>query len=684
MLSIKSVIKLSVVVGIISWVALVITDLIILFSVTNDMASGIPAEIPKLLLDLFFVSVFVFYKFSTPRAESVNFVDLIWRVFVVGLVATIVLIVIKFFFASLGDSMLFKDPMTISFFYHIILGLISAFLISTFTVWQRLILYQRSKNLNRAWDIFQYSVLASILFNFTPYNLFDIPFNVVLLVLVLFGVLLMVNLKWIAYLNLKQKWKTILLLLFILIYLSYFLTTLFQFDTNNTLQVNLLNNLFSLVLFAFVFLYAIFSLLVILFNLPTSSVFQQKLGEVVNFQKLSQSGQTGQKEERVLEILLDSSYSAVLADAAWLEIVDEQGQRQNMLTRKIDTSEIERIKQRVKKTKVKNILDGTPEHDGEFPSVTANFSGLKYKSILAFPLMVQNRQVGFMALLKEVEDGFNKEAVDIVNTFGNQASISIENFRLLSVAIDNERYKEELKIAKRVQRSLLPQKAELNAYFDLSAFSESADEVGGDYYDFYTICENKVALIIGDVSGKGTSAAFNMSQMKGVFHSLAQLDLSPKDFLVKANNALSSCLEKTSFITASYFVVNIEDKTIESARAGHCPTLFYDTEAQRSYFFESKGLGLGILRNLDYHKYVQVNRLNFRKGDIMVLYTDGIIEAKNEAGEEYGYERLQAVLNSNCDKTPREIEKALIQSVYKFCEGKILNDDYTTVIIKFY
>lgn len=683
MLSDRSVIKLSVVFGIISWVALLITDLIILFSKTNNVASGIAPEIPKLLLGLFFISIFLFFKFSIGKAESFKFIDLIWRVFVVGLIATLVLLIIRFFFNILEGSKFLENPITISFFYHIILGLVAAFLISTLIVWQRLILYQRSKFLNRAWQVFQYLLLASILFNIFPYVLFDIPFNILLIILVVFGVLLSVNLKWIAYLNVKQKWKSILLLLFILIYLSYFLATLLQFNSTVSLSADLLNNVFILALFAFVFLYALFSLLVILFNLPTSSVFEQKLGEVINFQRLSQSGQTGQKEEQVYEILLDSTYSAVLADAAWLEVNDEHGQRIKVLKKDLTNEEIEDIKERVKKSKAKNILDSMLESEGNVQTITANISGSRYKSILTFPLMIQNRQIGSLALLKEVEDGFNKEMVDIVNTFGSQASISIENFRLLSVALDNERYKEELKIAKRVQRSLLPEKAELNTYFDLSAFSESADEVGGDYYDIYTISEHKVALIIGDVSGKGTSAAFNMSQMKGVFHSLAQLDLSPKDFLVNANNALSSCLEKTSFITASYFVINIKEGTIESARAGHCPTLYYDSQANQSYFFESKGLGLGILRNLDYHKYVQVNRIAYKKNDIMVLYTDGITEAKNEKNEEYGYDRLQAILHLHKEKAPREIETALIQSLYEFCGKHALNDDYTTVIIKF-
>src|SRR5690606_37286955 len=135
-------------------------------------------------------------------------------------------------------------------------------------------------------------------------------------------------------------------------------------------------------------------------------------------------------------------------------------------------------------------------------------------------------------------DGFNKEMINIISTFVGQACISVENHRLLNEAIKNERYKEELEIAQRVQRSLLPSSLHHNSSFEISGFSEAADEVGGDFYDTFQFNENLFALIIGGVSGKGTSAAFNMSQMKGIFHSLVQLNLSPAEFIIKSNSAL--------------------------------------------------------------------------------------------------------------------------------------------------
>ena len=219
--------------------------------------------------------------------------------------------------------------------------------------------------------------------------------------------------------------------------------------------------------------------------------------------------------------------------------------------------------------------------------------------------------------------------------------------------------------------------------FKITAYSMSADEVGGDYYDTHRISEHKFAFIIGDVSGKGTSAAFNMSQMKGVFHSLAQMDLSPQDFLGKANEALGRCLERTSFITLSYYILDTEAGTIKFSRAGHCPSLFYKESEKKIDFLKSKGLGLGIIRNQEYYKYIEVNELTYSPGDLLVMYTDGITEAKNALNEEFGYDRLKQSVQRNVDKSVEEIQEAMIKDLHDFTQLEEMEDDFTTMILKF-
>lgn len=686
----KNVIRFTLFLGIISWLSLVVIDLTLLFTDINDMRSGIPAELRLVLLDLFFVALFFYYRYITGRAERVNFIDLLWRVFATGLLATIVSLTIFLFYNLLGDSKLANNVLLNNFFYHINIGLAAAFLTSTLMVWKQLILYQKSKPLIRLWLLFEYALLGSILMNFFPRSEFMTAHIIVISLLLLLGLVLSVNLKWVAYLDFKQKWKSIIIMLAIVIFLVYFVSALFYYTELNAplLPVNLLTLVYILVLFGFTFVYSIFSLLVILFNLPTSSVFEQKLEEVINFQRLSQSTQAGYKIDQVFEILLESSVKAVYADAAWVEVKDED--RQLLLTKEVDQEKVDLLKERLHESATQS--DGTRGISSarlqrkDYKNSRKKHRMLKlpeYKSVLWIPLVVKNKTIGTLVILKEVADGFNKEMVSIIGTFASQACISVENFQLLSETIENERYKEELEIANRVHQSLLPKEPFSNADFDIAAFSEAADQVGGDYYDIYQIRPQKHIIIIGDVSGKGTSAAFNMSQMKGVFHSLAQLDLSPDQFLVYANAALGRCLERTSFITASFFVVDTSKGTLEFARAGHCPTLYYKAHEQEAAYLENQGLGLGIIRNEKFNEYVEVTKVNYSPGDVVLLYTDGITEATNTRHEQYGYERLKCFVEAHASEDTGQMQEKLLQEIHNFCDGKSLDDDYTALFIKF-
>jgi len=171
--------------------------------------------------------------------------------------------------------------------------------------------------------------------------------------------------------------------------------------------------------------------------------------------------------------------------------------------------------------------------------------------------------------------------------------------------------------------------------------------------------------------------------MKGIFHSLARITIDPKEFLVHANNALSACLERTSFITGAFFHIDTKNRCIKFSRAGHCPSLFYNQKDNSAGYFKNKGLGLGIVRNLSYSNYVQVNEITYSQGDILILYTDGITEATNADNDQFGYDRLKHSLETRTGLPPDEIKEGIIKDLYQFIGSENLNDDYTLVIIKF-
>jgi Serine phosphatase RsbU, regulator of sigma subunit len=682
----KALIRITFLSAMIAWVILVFADVTVIFSDIRGLTSDVPLWLPRIMLDLYVLSLFYYYKFRIEHDESLNFTDLLWKVFATGLIVTVISLGVRLVLFALGNTKLPSNLLFNDVVYQINLALFFNFLLAAFTSWKRLILYQKSKWLIRTWTFFELLLFVVLIYDSVNIEFSETISTVIIVVICLLVLVLSANMRWVAYLNFKQKWTSLLLLLLSFFYLGYFFYTVTRasdiISQESAVFLDFRSHAFNMALTAFVFTYSIFSFLVILFNLPTSSVFEQKLEEVVNFQRISQSIQTEQNEESVYNILLESSVSSVFADAAWLEI-ESNNSGQKLYTYHITEKESKEIRDHLKSKNVKGILDQGSDKTKNLSKHLALLKGARFRSILAFPVLVKGETIGTLALLKELPEGFNKEMSRIVSAFANQAGISIENFRLMEEAFQNERYKEELKIAKLVQKSLLPQKLEQDADFEIAAFSESADEVGGDYYDTLRINDHQVALIIADVSGKGTTAAFHMSQMKGIFHSLAQQQLDSKEFMIKANQALIFCLERGSFISATYFVIDTNTKKIHYSRAGHCPVLYYRASTHTADFLKDKGTALGMVRSKDYCNFVESNQISYASGDVMILYTDGITEAKSKKGEEFGYSRLASVLMEVSDKSPKEIEDHIIMRLYQFSESEDINDDYTSMTVRF-
>lgn len=679
----KFYMRFSLVLAVLLWMIDTLIDILQILAVKSEVDLGISPLVHQLIEAVFLIFVIIFYRYRIRSVEGSNFVDLLWRVFATGLITTIISLVIRLFYSTIEGTALAENEFLEKFFTDLNAALISVFLINTFTVWKRLILYQKSKRLVYYWNIFESAVILSIFFSLTGLNLLDhLIFKLLFLVMAIIAIMLSGNLKWVAYLNFKQKWKSVLLIILITIYIFYFFNYLYVAPAESEQIFETIDNLFVIVLFTFILFYSVFSLLVILFNLPTSSVFEKKMEEALNFQRLSQSINEGENEEEIFNILLSSSMSAVYADAGWIEINQEE-QDTKFISKHISRENINRIKEHVISSKSRTVLKNPFTSQVDSDRVIVNLKKSFYKSVFIVPITLQNEVAGFMYLLNEVSDGFNGEMINIINTFASQASVSVENVRLMGQAIENERYKEELNIAKSVQRALLPVRLDHNDSFEIHAFTEAAAEVGGDYYDTFELSEDRFVIVIGDVSGKGTSAAFHMSQMKGIFQSLVQLDLEPKSFLVHANTALSKCLERTSFITLTYYVIDTKNKKIDFARAGHCPTLFYSKREKKATFLENKGLGLGIMRNDTYQNFIETSSMTYQKDDILVLYTDGISEAKNEVNDEFGFDRMSNLLEKNAHYDPVMIQKVFISKLYEFCKNVDLDDDYTMMVIKF-
>lgn len=690
----KNISKIYLILSAIFWIVLVILSSKSAIGTTHNphiykTESSVFLFFKNGLLSLFFTFILLYFREKQRKTQIENFTDLIWNGFGSAAFSFIALISIEQLSSFGGENTLIHNRTFINVIYHLNIIFIAIFVGKIFYVFKEMVLYHRSKKLQQTWRIYELLIYLSLVISTLSLG-FKNPFQITFLIItIVFSLILSLNMKWVAYLNFKQKWRSILLIFLVLMIAASFMKYIHDHSKfTNHQKIYALNDLleqsFIIVLFIFITFYSIASILVILFNLPTSSVFEQKIGEILNFQKLSQSIQVIDEEAQIYDILLETSISTVLADAAWLEIIDNKGHFSAFINKNIDKYDIFEIKKICKQNNLIKYQETSYVKDlNKLKRAERIIKETQYRSVLLVPLYTHNKLLGLLGLIKNIPDGFNKDITDIVNSFVSQASVSIENARLLSEAIEHERYKEEIKIARNVQKKLLPTSLRVSPFFEIKAFSEAADDVGGDYYDSFELSEDRTAIVIADVSGHGTTAAFNMAQLKGVFQSLVLMNFSTVDFVKYANKALSNCLERNTFVTLSIFIIDTKNKNITSTRAGHCPTLYYNAEEKCIYQTNKKGLGLGILRNNQFDNHVIEITQNYEPNDVLFLYTDGIIEARNKEKEEYGTKQLEESLKQNGHLNSTLIIQNVINDLYAFCGDQKLEDDYTCLAVKF-
>ena len=208
-----------------------------------------------------------------------------------------------------------------------------------------------------------------------------------------------------------------------------------------------------------------------------------------------------------------------------------------------------------------------------------------------------------------------------------------------------------------------------------------AFEVGGDYYDFINLGRNKLGIMIGDVSGKGTQAAFYMTLTKGFLKAIAKQTESPSEVLSKMNELFYENVERGRFISMIYAIVDLDKKVIKIARAGHNPVILNDISGKVS-LISPKGLALGLEKGPLFRKVITEFEENLDPGKNFIFYTDGFTEAVNKKGEEYGLEKLSEIALLNYEKPAVDIMNKIIEDVQKFIGKAKQHDDMTIVVLK--
>ncbi|HEY5615583.1 MAG TPA: GAF domain-containing protein, partial [Bacteroidota bacterium] len=296
-----------------------------------------------------------------------------------------------------------------------------------------------------------------------------------------------------------------------------------------------------------------------LFHLPTADEYERKQSELTSLHNLSRLVSQVFDFKDLVNTVTHMTLEVVGAGRAWLEIIknDEKGVASSVdivSQQNISAEQIEAItgngesplRTYLLDTKKFLIIDDVT---GDRRTKHLKGSDIKIASLVSIPLILHNQLIGILHATKDMEYGFDQDDVDVLTTFADNVAIAIENSRLISQSLERERLKQEIMVAQQMQKKLLPEHLPQFPNLQLAASWEPSMEVGGDYYDFVTLDGNKVGLVVGDVAGKGVSAAFYMAEVKGIFQSLSKLCKSPKELLIRANDTLMGSLERRAFIS---------------------------------------------------------------------------------------------------------------------------------------
>jgi len=301
----------------------------------------------------------------------------------------------------------------------------------------------------------------------------------------------------------------------------------------------------------------------------------------------------------------------------------------------------------------------------------------KTHSEMVAPIISNDEVIGVFDLESDELNAYSKDDLEILLLLASQVAIIIEKVMLHESLIEKKRLQTQLEVARQVQLELLPARDPQLAGFDISAYNFPTEEVSGDYYDWVRIYDDQIGVVIADVSGKGVPAALLMAFLRASLRAATHIGYAPHISMSKVNYLLWESIESNQFVTAFYGVLDATNRTLAYANAGHNPPLLMDADG-KARFDERGGVPLGMFRDTRYYEHY----LTIAPGELLVLYTDGVTEAANRAGEEYGVERLVEAVRRGRHSTARELIGSIHQEITAWTDGLGATDDVTFFVLK--
>lgn len=493
------------------------------------------------------------------------------------------------------------------------------------------------------------------------------------------------NNHWIAYQSKKIKYLIIYNSLLIIIFLSNitYSTDNFVNDFSSSISFTFdyyfygLSSTVNLITYAGIIIF-IRLLITSFIYLPSSDAFERRQNEMISLASLNkiiaESKDINHITNKVTEIALKMTSSVF----AWAEIYEND---EIVLSSYHNTSEkyIRQILNDENFNKYRKDFSTLVIDDKVDKSIIA--SNMQFlKSMIYIPINDDNNKIGAICLVNNKKYNLDEDEYDILKAFSINISIAFENVRLLKESIENEKYKNELLIAKNIQQNLLPKKVIQFDGYNVDAVSIPADDVGGDYYDSVLLENGDKCFLIGDVSGKGIGAAIFMAQIKGMVMSLAPTSKSGKELLCKINSSLYGNIDKNMFVTISTITISNKRNLISYCRAGHTP-LAIKKIGGKIEFLKPKGFGIGFVNEFMFNSNLDEVEIDLESMDLIFAFSDGLNELRNTDNNEFGYENIRFILETFKFTTALEINELFLEKAKSYSETLNQFDDLTLLTI---
>ncbi len=299
-------------------------------------------------------------------------------------------------------------------------------------------------------------------------------------------------------------------------------------------------------------------------------------------------------------------------------------------------------------------------------------------SILSVPLKTKGKLIGVLNVFNKIsEEGFSPNDQRMLSIIAAQSAQAIESARLYDEEKSLKIIEEELNFATDIQTNLLPKINPQIDGFDIAGKSIPAKEVGGDYYDFIPIDENKNAICLGDISGHGMPAAMLMANLQATLRGQALFSSSAGECLTRANKLLYRSTDLQKYATLFYGILDTIESTFHFSNAGHNPPFLIASDKKITRLIKG-GTVLGFMEDYQFEE----DSIKLNAGDSVIIYSDGITEAENKKDKEFGEDRLLAILTENMKSTADTIIEKVFEAVKSYVKEGPQSDDITIVVIK--